>query len=203
MRRLAGFLLLLLAAQPVPAGTPGEALVATLSKARTDPHGFAALVRDFRTHVGRDGIFRPVDGGEWIQLDEGLAAIDEAIAFLDAQTPLSPVAINPVLTAAARDYAAEQGATGAMGHVAGDGATLPDRLRARGWHRGEIAETIDYGFADATLVAIELIVDDGVPGRGHRAVVFTPTLRYAGAGCGPHPKWQFVCVVDWSSEAIR
>jgi len=41
-----------------------------------------------------------------------------------------------------------------------------------------------------------LIVDDGVADRGHRTLVYSPELRYAGVSCGPHPIYRTVCVID-------
>jgi hypothetical protein len=42
----------------------------------------------------------------------------------------------------------------------------------------------------------QLIVDDGVADRGHRSIVFSGELRYAGAACGPHPVYRTMCVID-------
>jgi hypothetical protein len=40
-----------------------------------------------------------------------------------------------------------------------------------------------------------LIVDDGVQGRGHRRNVFQSSARLVGIACGPHPKYEAMCVI--------
>jgi len=42
----------------------------------------------------------------------------------------------------------------------------------------------------------QLIVDDGVADRGHREIVYSAELRFAGAACGPHPVYGTMCVID-------
>jgi uncharacterized protein YkwD len=47
-------------------------------------------------------------------------------------------------------------------------------------------------------VVRSLIIDDGVPGRGHRAAVFSNAYRFAGVGCRTHARYRVVCVVDYA-----
>ena len=194
----------LLAAVPTAAQDAlPAAVLAELNRVRTDPRGFAASLRDYRARIGADNIVRLPGRAEGILLAEGRRAVDEAIAALEAQPPLGALTADPLLAAAAGDFAAEQGRTGAVGHVAADGATLADRIARHGRWAAEIAETIGYGYDDPLLVAIQLIVDDNVPGRGHRAVILDPRLRFAGAACAAHRVWRHACVVDWSAAAVR
>lgn len=186
------------AAPPLPV-----AVVAMLSECRTNPHGFADRLRAYRALIGRDNIVRTPGEAVGIQLTEGVRAVDEAIAVLDALPPLEPLTVDPLLTAAASDFAAEQGRSGEVGHVGHDGSTLAERIERRGQWTSDIAEAISYGYRDALHVAIQLIVDDDVPDRGHREVILTPALRFAGAGCSPHREWHHSCVVDFSATPLR
>jgi uncharacterized protein YkwD len=126
---------------------------------------------------------------------EGVSAVDEAIDFLERQRPLPPLSRGDLLALAAQDHADDQGAAGATGHRSGDGAGPGDRVRRRG---GDIyvGESISYGHADATAVVRQLVVDDGVPGRGHRTLLFKNDFRFAGVGCGEHSRYGYMCVVD-------
>ena len=94
----------------------------------------------------------------------------------------------------------EQGRLGYEGHVSRDGASPGERVRRRG---GDIyvGESISYGFDDADDVVRQLIVDDGVPDRGHRRLLFTGDFRYAGVGCAEHRRLRHLCVVDLSGTA--
>jgi len=59
-------------------------------------------------------------------------------------------------------------------------------------------EAIAYGPDRAEDVILQLIVDDGVPDRGHRRILFNPAYALVGAACAPHPVWRTVCVLDFA-----
>ena len=59
-------------------------------------------------------------------------------------------------------------------------------------------ENIAYGAGDAREIVIQLVVDDGVASRGHRANVFGAAFKYLGVGVGAHPKYGAVCVQDFA-----
>jgi len=130
-----------------------------------------------------------------IKTNEGTAAVDEAVAFLQKQAALTPETPTKILADAAGDHTAEQRATGATGHNSADGSNPGDRVRKRGGGP-YVAEVIAYGPADPVDMVRQLIVDDGVANRGHRVIIYSPELTFAGASCGPHPKFRTVCVVD-------
>jgi uncharacterized protein YkwD len=59
------------------------------------------------------------------------------------------------------------------------------------------SENVDYGqFTSGRDVVVDLIVDDGVPDRGHRRNIFDPSARVAGVACGRHPRYGSMCVID-------
>jgi uncharacterized protein YkwD len=68
---------------------------------------------------------------------------------------------------------------------------------------GSIGENISYGTNDGRDVVIQLIVDDGVPGRGHRVNIFSPDFRLAGVACGPHPTIRTVCVINFAGGTVE
>jgi uncharacterized protein YkwD len=127
-----------------------------------------------------------------------VAALDEAIAFLESVRPMSPLRFNEGLARAARLHAQDLGPRGSLEHVGSDGSRLSDRLNRLGrWH-GLIAENISTGEEEARQVVIQLLVDDGVAGRGHRKNLFNPDLHQAGAGSAPHRDYRVVTVIDYA-----
>lgn len=182
---------------PAPAVVAVERpdIVAELNAARTDPAAYARKARALRSLLNGDRIERP--GEIAVVTLEGPAAVDEAIAFLERQTPLPGLADNRLVARAAAGHAADQAATGATGHDGRDGSSAADRMRRHGrW--SATGEAIAYGPGRAEDVILQLIVDDGVPDRGHRRILFNPAYTLVGAACAPHPQWRTVCVLDFA-----
>ncbi len=176
------------------AATPFEQeVLATLNAARTDPVGYAGSLKQYRAYF-RDNRLRYPGQDTDIETEEGVKVVDETIAFLGRQTPLASVEQAPLFAASARDLVVDQ-AQGGTGHESGDGASPADRARRHGG--GDyVAEVIAYGPVDPADVVRQLIIDDGVADRGHRAIIYSPELRFAGVACGPHPEYRTVCVID-------
>ncbi len=192
----AAVLAFLVVAAPASATRFEDDVLAQLNRARTDPEAFVVTLKDFRRQFWRDGSYSIARDGTRRLTREGTAAVDEAIAFVGRQPPLAKLERSPTLALAAADHSAEQGPQGDIGHASRDGTGPGERVRARGGDH-YIAETISYGQGDPLDVVIQLIVDDGVANRGHRAVIFDGQLRYAGAGCGPHAGYGFMCTIDF------
>lgn len=184
---------------PVSAPEPRDHDVAReverhINLARTDPVGYARRLREHRAFYDGD-VFRDPDGIA-IRTQEGVSAVDEAIAFLERQTPLPALTPNAILRLAAADHVEDQGPLGAVGHVGSDGSAFTDRIVRQG---GPAAggENISYGSETGEAVVIQMIVDDGVPDRGHRTNIFRAGYVSAGAACGPHRVYRYMCVIDF------
>jgi uncharacterized protein YkwD len=183
------------AAVPAAAQTPYEAQVlAALNAARTDPAAYAQGLRQYRTYIHGKMIEMP-GANVQIETSEGAAVVDETIAFLGHQAALAPVAAATLLEGSAADHVVDQGRTGQTGHAGSDGSSPSVRAERRGGG-AYVAEVIAYGPIDATDAVRQLIVDDGVADRGHRSIIFSAELRYAGVSCGPHPEFRTMCVID-------
>ena len=174
-----------------------DAVLAEINYVRAHPHDYADELRRYREFF--DGRVVRLPGDQIGQMmREGTSAVDDAIAFLDRQAPLPPLAQGQVLALAARDLAKEQGETGDSGHRSANGESPGERVKQRG---GDIfvGETISYGYDTPDAVVRQLVIDDGVPSRGHRGLIFAANNRYAGVGCGRHARDGFLCVIDYSS----
>ena len=79
---------------------------------------------------------------------------------------------------------------------------MSERMRAVGVWAGSSAEVVAFGHDRAPDIVLQLIIDDGVPSRGHRTAIFDPGLTVAGVGCGPHKVYRFMCVVDFAGALM-
>jgi uncharacterized protein YkwD len=179
-----------------PAPPPVEAAVlAEINVARADPAAYAERLQRYRADYHGKLVVEP-GRGVGVMTNEGVTAVDEAIAYLVRQRPLPPLAPSAALARSASRYAAEAGPAGLTGHVGPGGSTMPQRMQAVGVWAGASAEVIAFGDDRPAAIVRQLIVDDGVPSRGHRTAIFDPGLTVAGVGCGPHKIYRFMCVVD-------
>ncbi len=159
---------------------------------RANPGDYADELDDLRRDF--DGRILYGNGEEPdMTTNEGAGAVDEAARDLRRTRPLPEIKHSDILAQAAADHVAIQGATGQVGHVS-NGRRPGQRVKARGGNI-YVGEVIAYGIFGARNAVRQLVVDDGVPGRGHRKLLLFAPYRYAGVACGPHKKWRNMCVV--------
>ena len=188
------------------ASAPGQAtaferaVVLEMSDVRVRPKAYAKHLRELRNFF--EGTLWNRPGRTPLRTEEGLAAYDEAIAFLEAVSPVGPLRFNDGLAQAARLHAQDMGPRGALEHVGSNGSRLSDRLNRLGTWHGFIAENIGTLEEDPRQVVIQLLVDDGVPSRGHRHNLFNPDLHQAGAGSAPHRDYRVVTVIDYADGFV-
>jgi uncharacterized protein YkwD len=178
----------------------GEAQLASqvlveVNALRADPVAYVRVLQAYRAQFRGDSlVIRP--NGISIQTREGLAAVDEAIAFLRTQPAMPPLDADALRDLAASDHVRDQGMSGSFGHPGADGWDFSRRVARRG---GEPygGENISYGYDTAREIVIQLVVDDDIADRGHRVNIFRPGYVRAGVACGPHPVYSYMCVMDF------
>lgn len=193
MGLLAGVALLLSAPAAV-AGPMEDAILAEINFARAYPQEYARrLMLQPITAWGR-----ALQAGGQPDDPEALA---EAVDALMRQSPLPPLAPDDILTAAAIEHVEAQGAAGHIGHNSPDGERFYERVRRHGADRSAIlAENIAYGPPTAADTVRELIIDSGVPSRGHRHNIFHDGFEVVGVSCGPHRDYATMCVMDFGGS---
>ncbi|QQV76108.1 CAP domain-containing protein [Sphingomonas aliaeris] len=188
----------------LPASAPGypsaAEILGEINRLRTNPVGYARSLEDYRRLFDpRDQRLYTMPGETLPRLSiDGAAAVDEAITALRRQSPRIPLDVDSTLTRTARLLADDQAITGAIGHRTAQAPTPGDRSKAAS---GDIylTEAVSYGFTSPEDVVRQLVIDDGVPGRGHRRTLFSPELRFAGVWCGPHARRAAMCAIDLSA----
>jgi hypothetical protein len=178
------------AATPLRAGEFEDAVLAEVNHVRADPQAYARELR--REQADQISYDNDPDG---IGLEDP-DAVEDAIAFLNQEAPQLPLTRDDRLAATAAGYAATQGPTGEVGH--GPHGSLARRLSDQHVSAEIAAESISYGQATPQEVVRQLIVDSGVPDRGHRLDLFKPAFQAVGVGCGAHAKWGSMCVLEYA-----
>lgn len=197
------FSLLLLTAGVCRAQTSLErGVVEEMNHARTKPQQYAQFLKDHRRLYKGSYIILPRSNVR-IATAEGVGAVDEAIRFLLKQKPLGRLEASKGLAGAAADLVRDQSRSGDTGHYGRSSGSMGSRIERHGTWQGSIGENIGYGFDDPRWVVMQLIIDDGVRGRGHRKNIFNPAFKRVGVACGPHAVYGSMCVTDFAEGFSR
>lgn len=176
-------------------------VVVELNKCRTDPARYAdEVLVPFLERMGDDGVYVDLQGLNNMT-NEGRSAVQEAIDALKSQKPLPMLLPNQDLSLAATDHCEDQGPKGNWGHDSSDGSSVADRVKRYNSDLTYIGENISYGESKGFDIIRQLIVDDGVPSRGHRENIFRD-YKYVGVGFGSHKKYRYMCVLDFAERAV-
>lgn len=116
--------------------------------------------------------------------------INEAVNFLNTVKPCTNT-LTQVLTLSI--VANQWIATENLGH--GD---LVARINQYGTYRA-IAENLAFGFVNPTDILATLIIDSGVPSRGHRKNIFNCTYDQIGVGYGSHRQYDSETVMIFAT----
>jgi hypothetical protein len=61
-----------------------------------------------------------------------------------------------------------------------------------------MGENLEFGGDTPRESVINLLIDDGVPSRGHRTNLVNPQFLKVGIATGPHTKFRTCCVMDFA-----
>jgi len=175
-----------------------DASVDEHNRARQDPQAYALQIAALRRQL--DGNYIRFPGEPSVITQEGVRAVDEAIEFLKNTTPLSALIAAEGLSRAASDHVDDHGQSGATGHDGSDGSKPWDRVSRYGRWDLVVGENLSYGPDKAARVVMGLIIDDGVPDRGHRDNIFSNEYQLIGVAGEPHKTFRTMCAVDYASE---
>lgn len=75
---------------------------------------------------------------------------------------------------------------------------MTTRIDKYGQFIGTIGENIAYGTSGGRAIVLQLIIDDGVPSRGHRTNIFEAAFKYLGAFTADHTVYRTETVIDYA-----
>ena len=180
--------------------SPGDVLQ-EINGARTNPRQYAAYLEQLRPYYKGKHLTKP--GQVTLVTKEGAQALEEAIRFLKSTPALPPLTLSAAMSRAALDHVQEQGWNGKTGHQGKGGSTPDKRLARYGAWQHTMGENISYGSETAREIVIDLLIDDGVPDRGHRANIFNADYRVTGIAYGPHSRYGSICVILFSGGFVE
>ena len=102
------------------------------------------------------------------------------------------------LADAAEFHVLDQGPAGTDGHDSTDGTDAFSRIRRWGSYTGGKGENIAYGPNTGKDIVVQLIVDECVTSRGHRANIFRQSFGVLGTFTGPHSNYGKMATIDYA-----
>jgi uncharacterized protein YkwD len=176
-----------------------QAMLKAINRLRMDPSGYRLKVEQAYFDMLRDSTALKQEISEtvitrWTMLDEGAVVEHDTLrrsrfsqlcdAYHDllidlANAPsVQPLEMSHELLTVAHDHAQSDARDNYLEHQGQDGSLPDDRIRkALPWAQ-EGNENIAAGPGDADDILLQLMVDSGVDGRGHRQNLLNPDWRY-------------------------
>jgi uncharacterized protein YkwD len=176
-----------------------QEVILELNKVRSNPKRYADdYLEELRTAF--DGKLYTYPGQIPVKSQEGIHPLEECIEILKKTAPRFVLKPAEGLSRAAAELMEDQQEYGGIGHITRKGANPKQRIEKYGEWDVCSAEDITYGSFEARQIVIALLVDDGVPSRGHRENILNPCSRFAGVAKGGHPSYESMCVIDYAGE---
>jgi uncharacterized protein YkwD len=172
-------------------------VIQEINFARANPGKYAGYLEETRKYyTGKS--YLPPSRSKPVTTFDGVAALDEAISFLKTKEALGPLQPSQGLACGARDHAQDMALKGTSGHRGSDGSLPNDRISRYGTWKSTVGEAIVYRVSTAREMVLELIVDDGNPGRPHRNNVFESGFQVAGVSISPQSNHGSFCVITYA-----
>lgn len=193
-----------------------KAILLGIQSVRSDEGRQQCLQRIKKRISCFEGVDYKPEGATAVRITkEGKKAAEDAISYLKSSHDISSLVfdINPSipLSFSSEDHAFDVGTAGVASHQGSDSSHSRDRIERYCIWRKKCSEIIWYGkITDekslqqtAFDIIDDLIIDDGVPDRGHRHAIFDPMLRVGGVGFASHSVYSNVVVVNMAYDVVN
>lgn len=176
-------------------------VVHEINLARSVPKDYASFLEQFKKYY--DGKLIKIPNEAPVITEEGVGALIEAIRYLRSTKSIPPFILSKGMSLGARDHVKDLASLRGSQHQGSDKSQPRDRVNRYGTWQKVIVENISFGHDRARNIVMSLLIDDGVPHRGHRKNIFNSDFRVIGVACGKHPHYETVCVITFAGGYIE
>lgn len=178
-----------------------KAVVHEINLARIAPKNYASFLEQFKKYY-HDKLIK-IPNETPIITEEGVGALIEAAKFLRSTKPIPLLILSKGMSLGAKDHVKDLSLLRGSQHRGSDKSQPWDRVNRYGTWQKVIVENISFGHDRARNIVMSLMIDDGVPRRGHRKNIFNSDFRVIGVACGEHPHYETVCVITFAGGYIE
>jgi uncharacterized protein YkwD len=175
-------------------------VILEMNKVRTNPKKYAELYIQplLKYYSGKN---YSVPGQITIVTQEGTAAVNNCITTLSRANAVGVLIPEKGLSLAAKDHVTDQSQTGQIGHNGSDRSTPETRMKRYGTFSGSwtLGENIAYGETTGKDIVCGLLIDDGVPSRGHRTNIMNRAFTQTGVSSGTHTQYRTSCTITYAN----
>jgi uncharacterized protein YkwD len=184
----------------IPPGQYEQQLLEEINSARKNPAAYVSYLVEYRAYYHDKAVTFP--DGRTIETNEGVAALDEAIAFVRSLKPVGPLEVRRGMMSGAKLHLEDMKKSGRFGHIGSNGSKPEDRLNLFGTWEASVGENLVYESRSARNDVIGMLIDDGVTTRGHRKNIFKPEFRVIGIALDPPAKERTMAVITFAGGFI-
>jgi uncharacterized protein YkwD len=172
-------------------------VVLEMNMARSNPKKYAELYIQPRLRY-YSGNNYSVPGQITIVTQEGKKAVDNCISAMSRMQTAPLLTPELGLSLGAKDHSVDQGKTGQTGHDGSDRSDPFIRINRYGGGFTSAGENLAYGSTTGRDIIVDLLIDDGVPSRGHRKNIMNTGVTQSGVSFGAHPQYRTMCTITYA-----